>query len=218
MNWVSVAFYCFAGMTVLAALGVISARNPVHSALALMVAFFSAACIWLLADAEFLGITLIMVYIGAVMVMFLFVVMMLDVDLDRLRQGWVRYLPAGVLVSLILLSQIVVILDLPHMWRPADGSASAMTVSPKTSHLLWLARALFSQFSLPFEYGAIILTVAVIAAVMLTLRHRRQGKSQNPAQQVRADARQRLRLIAMPSARSESAISAQPQDPTHPLH
>jgi NADH-quinone oxidoreductase subunit J len=194
MDWVLISFYAFAAVAVASAGAVISVRNPVHAVLCLILTFFSVACTWLLVGAEFLGVALILVYVGAVMVLFLFVVMMLDIDITKLREGWVRFLPAGLLVAVVMLLQILVLIGIKaKMAVPfPDNAASA---AAEVSNTAWLARSLFTEFLLPFEFAAVILTVAVIAAVMLTLRKREGIKSQNPAEQSRVKAGDRLRMV-----------------------
>ena len=162
MSFELLAFYAFATAAVLSALAVIGARNPVHSALWLVLTFFSVACTWLLAGAEFLGVALILVYVGAVMVLFLFVVMMLDIDLLPLREGYVRYLPVGLAVAVVMLLEILALVGISARMDalPADPALAA-----GMSNTEWIARTLFTRFLLPFEVAALILTVAVIAAV-----------------------------------------------------
>ncbi|WP_454830334.1 NADH-quinone oxidoreductase subunit J [Pseudoxanthomonas wuyuanensis] len=194
MDWVLISFYAFAAVAVASAGAVISVRNPVHAVLCLILTFFSVACTWLLVGAEFLGVALILVYVGAVMVLFLFVVMMLDIDVDRIREGWVRFLPAGLLVAVVMLVQIVILIGIKAKLAAPfpDNAASA---AAEVSNTAWLARSLFTEFLLPFEFAAVILTVAVVAAVMLTLRKREGIKSQNPSEQSRVKAGDRLRMV-----------------------
>ncbi|HEV7271097.1 NADH-quinone oxidoreductase subunit J [Pseudoxanthomonas sp.] len=198
MDWVLISFYAFATVAVVAAGAVISVRNPVHAVLCLILTFFSVACIWLLVGAEFLGVALILVYVGAVMVLFLFVVMMLDIDVAALREGWVKFLPVGLLVAVVMLAQMLVLIGIKaKMAVPfADNAASA---AADVSNTAWLARTLFTEFLLPFEFAAVILTVAVVAAVMLTLRKRTGIKTQDPGEQSRVNARDRLRMVSMPA-------------------
>jgi NADH-quinone oxidoreductase subunit J len=198
MDWVLISFYAFAAVAVVAAGAVISVRNPVHAVLCLILTFFSVACVWLLVGAEFLGVALILVYVGAVMVLFLFVVMMLDIDIVKLREGWVRFLPVGLLVAAVMLGQMLVLIGIKARMAvpfPANAAASAA----ETSNTSWLARGLFTEFLLPFEFAAVILTVAVIAAVMLTLRKRPGTKTQDPSEQSRVKAGDRLRMVKMQS-------------------
>ncbi|MBP9697445.1 MAG: NADH-quinone oxidoreductase subunit J, partial [Thermomonas sp.] len=152
----TLAFLGFAATAAIAALATITARNPVHAALWLVLTFFSVACTWIIGGAEFLGVALVLVYVGAVMVLFLFVVMMLDVDMAPLREGYVRYLPVGLVVALVMLAQILALIGVKAAAEApfADNAAVAADVSNTT----WLARALFTEFMLPFEVAAVILT------------------------------------------------------------
>ena len=195
MDWIKIVFYAFAATAVVSAGAVISVRNPVNAVLCLILTFFSVACVWLLVGAEFLGVALILVYVGAVMVLFLFVVMMLDVELSPLREGYVRYLPVGLVVAIVMLVQILALIGVKAAAQVplADNAAVAADV-PNT---VWLARALFTDFMLPFEVAAVILTVAVVAAVMLTLRRRPGAKHQNPSLQARTRAGDRIRMVKM---------------------
>ena len=187
----------------LSGLLVITARNPVHGVLFLVLAFFTAAAIWLLLRAEFLAIALWVVYVGAVMVLFLFVVMMLDIDVAPLREGFVKYLPVGLVVAVVMLVEIVTLIGVKAMSAsPLATDAAAAADVPNTT---WLARALFTDFMLPFEVAAVILTVAVIAAVMLTLRRRVGARHQDPLDQARVRAADRLRLVKMDAVRPEPA-------------
>jgi NADH-quinone oxidoreductase subunit J len=199
MDFATLAFYVFAAAAVAAAVGVISMKNPVHAALLLVLTFFSVACTWILAGAEFLGIALILVYVGAVMVLFLFVVMMLDIDVAPLREGFVRYLPIGLLVAAVMLGEIVTLIGVKAAGAaPLAADAAAAASIPNTT---WLARALFTDFLLPFEVAAVILTIAVVAAVMLTLRRRVGVKHQDPSAQSRVRASDRLRMVKMDAVR-----------------
>ncbi len=187
-------FYFFASVAVIAAGGVVSVRNPVYAVLCLILTFFSVACIWLLVGAEFLGVALIVVYVGAVMVLFLFVVMMLDVDMVKLREGWVRYLPVGLLVAVVMLVEILTLIGFKAKLA-TPYAANAASIAADESNTAWLARTLFTEFLLPFEFAAVILTVAVVAAVMLTMRKRTGSKRQDPAAQSRVKASDRLRIV-----------------------
>jgi len=194
MSFQLICFYAFAVITTASALAVISVRSPVHAALSLVLTFFSTACLWLLADAEFLAIALVLVYVGAVMVLFLFVVMMLDLDLDPLREGFVRALPVGLIVAVVMLLEMLALIGVRSMQiaAPAEPAAAA-----GMSNTAWLASALFSRFLLPFEVAALILTVAIVAAIPLTLRHRVGVKTQDAGRQVRVDPRDRVRIVKM---------------------
>lgn len=196
MDWVNIAFWIFAGIAAVAAGAVISVRNPVHAVLCLILTFFSVACIWLLVGAEFLGVALILVYVGAVMVLFLFVVMMLDIDIAKMREGWVKFLPVGVVVAVAMLVQMLTLIGVKARTGTAfpDNAAAA---AADVSNTAWLARSLFTEFLLPFEFAAVILTVAVVAAVMLTLRRRAGAKHQDPSEQSRVKAGDRIRMVKM---------------------
>jgi len=199
MDIATLAFYLFAAAAVASAIGVISIRNPVHAALLLVLTFFSIACTWILAGAEFLGIALVLVYVGAVMVLFLFVVMMLDIDVAPLREGFVRHLPIGLLVAVVMLLEILALIGIRAM--SATPLAADAAAAADVSNTTWLARALFTDFMLPFEVAAVILTIAVVAAVMLTLRRRTGVKHQDPSLQARVRAGDRLRMVKMDAVR-----------------
>jgi NADH-quinone oxidoreductase subunit J len=191
----TVVFYVFAGILLLSALRVITARNPVHAALALVLAFFTAAGIWLLLRAEFLAITLVLVYVGAVMVLFLFVVMMLDVNLERLREGFWKNLPMAAVVGGIMAFEMVAMLATRHF----GASVGTRAVAPDYSNTRELGRVLYTQYVYAFEIAAVILLVAIIAAIALTLRRRKDTKSQDPAAQVAVRRAERVRLVSMPA-------------------
>ncbi len=201
-DFTTLAFLGFAATAAIAALATISARNPVHAVLWLVLTFFSVACTWIIGGAEFLGVALVLVYVGAVMVLFLFVVMMLDIDLAPLREGYVKYLPAGLLVAVVMLAEMLALVGVKAAAQvPLADNAAVATDVPNTT---WLARALFTEFMLPFEVAAVILTVAVVAAVMLTLRRRPGAKHQDPAAQSRVKAADRLRMVSMPAERRDA--------------
>ncbi len=200
MEFATLSFLVFAAIAVVSAGAVITVRNPVHAALCLVLTFFTVACTWILAGAEFLGVALILVYVGAVMVLFLFVVMMLDVDTTATREGFVRYLPVGLVVAVVMLVEMLTLIGAKSELANAFGEDPAAAAG--LSNTEWLARSLFTEFLLPFEFAAVILTVAVIAAVMLTLRRRSGVKTQNPAEQSRVRAQDRIRMISMPAEKS----------------
>ncbi|HET6395514.1 MAG TPA: NADH-quinone oxidoreductase subunit J [Pseudoxanthomonas sp.] len=211
MDWINICFYAFAAVAVVSAGAVISVRNPVHAVLCLILTFFSVACVWLLVGAEFLGVALILVYVGAVMVLFLFVVMMLDIDVAALREGWVRFLPVGLVVAVAMLVQMLALIGVrSRAASPFPDNAAAAAAD--ASNTKWLAGRLFTDFILPFEFAAVILTVAVVAAVMLTLRKRTGIKTQNPAEQSRVRAQDRLRLVSMPAEKPAAAAPADAQE------
>ncbi len=205
MDLVTIAFYLFASAAVLSALAVITMKNPVHAVLSLVLTFFSVACVWIIGGAEFLGVALILVYVGAVMVLFLFVVMMLDIDVAPLREGFVRFLPVGLVVAVVMLVEMLVLIGVKvQMSVPLAADAAE---AEGLSNTAWLASALFTKFLLPFEVAAVILTVAVIAAVMLTLRRRGGTKHQDPAAQTRVRAVDRVRMVKMDAERPRVAAS-----------
>ncbi|MEH6420396.1 NADH-quinone oxidoreductase subunit J [Pseudomonas sp. CGJS7] len=208
MDLAQIAFFVFAAAATLSAVAVISVKNPVHAALSLVLTFFSVACVWIIAGAEFLGVALILVYVGAVMVLFLFVVMMLDIDVAPLREGYVRYLPFGLLVAVVMLVEMLTLIGVKaSIAAPLTADASG------GSNTKWLATALFTDFLLPFEIAAVILTVAVIAAVMLTLRRRPGAKHQNPSEQARVRASDRIRMIKMDAVKPAPVAEAAPAEP-----
>jgi NADH-quinone oxidoreductase subunit J len=201
MNIEAILFYFFSGVLLIAALRVITARNPVHAALYLVLAFFTAAAIWMLLRAEFLAIVLVLVYVGAVMVLFLFVVMMLDINLDRLREGFWSYLPLGAAVGVLMVIEMALVLGgkyfgAAQMPNPADPG-------PTYSNTKELGRVLYTDYVYPFEIAAVILLVAIVAAIALTLRRREGTKHQDPARQVAIKRADRVRLISMPSEKKE---------------
>lgn len=196
-----IAFFLFAAVAVTAALGVISVRNPVHAVLLLVLTFFSSACIWLLAEAEFLAIALVLVYVGAVMVLFLFVVMMLDIKVAPMREGFVRYLPIGALVGAVMVVEMLVLIGLHRFDQPMGSEDPALAQG--MSNIEWLGTAMFTDYLYPFEIAAVILTVAIIAAIALTLRRRPNTKRQDPARQVQVRREDRLRIVKMPAERRD---------------
>jgi NADH-quinone oxidoreductase subunit J len=186
-------FYAFAAVLVVSGLLVITARNPVHGVLFLVLAFFTAAGIWLLLRAEFLAIALVVVYVGAVMVLFLFVVMMLDVNLERVRQGFWRNLPLALVVGGIMVFEMVAVLG-----NRIYGTRPTITpVPPGYSNTKELGRVLYTDYAYAFEIAAVLLLVAIIAAIALTLRKRKDSRAQDPAAQVRARREERVRLVSM---------------------
>jgi len=201
MDAQTVLFYVFSAITVGSALRVISARNPVHSALFLVLAFCSAACIWMLLGAEFLAITLVLVYVGAVMVLFLFVVMMLDINLDRMRDGFWSNLPFALLVGGVVVGELCLVIwsrfnrPLPPLEAPSGG--------PGNTQLL--GEVLYTDYIYPVEIAAVILLVAIIAAIALTLRRRKDSRYNDPSAAVRTRREDRIRLVPMPAERRAGA-------------
>ena len=193
----TILFFIFAATLIAAALGVILARNPVYSALLLVLCFFNSAVIWLLLDAEFLGIVLVLVYVGAVMVLFLFVVMMLDINLAELREGMTKYWPLAVAVAGFVVFAIINIIVVKNL-----GGMSLRAAPPLAEHYSntrELGTALFTRYAYPAQIAAVILLVASVAAIVLTLRRRTGGKPQNIALQVAARAKDRVRIVKMAS-------------------
>lgn len=191
------AFYAFALVTAVAALAVISVRNPIHAVLCLVLTFFSTACLWLLLEAEFLAIALVLVYVGAVMVLFLFVVMMLDINIDRLREGYWDYLAPGLAIAGIMVAEMAVVL-----WGRQFGLISMPAPVPRPadySNTRELGGLLYTQYVYAFELAAVILLVAIVAAIALTLRRRKDSKFQDPARQVVVRKQDRIRIVTMPA-------------------
>ncbi len=200
MTFNEIVFWFFATVLVLAALGVITSRNPVHAALLLVLAFFTSAAIWLQLQAEFLAIVLVLVYVGAVMVLFLFVVMMLDINLARLREGFWRYLPLGAIVAVLLVIEMAFTLKY--------GSGFADVAAPPSlpagySNTKELGRLVYTEYVYPFEIAALVLLVAIISAISLTLRRRKQSKYLDPARQIAVRSQDRVRIVAMPVEKRE---------------
>ena len=195
MNFEAFVFYLFSAILLFAGMRVITARNPVHAALFLVLAFFTAAGLWLVLEAEFLAITLVLVYVGAVMVLFLFVVMMLDINLDKLREGFWDYLPLAAIVSVLMVLEMVVILGGKYFGLAQMPAPVAH--GPEYSNTKELGRLLYTEYVYPFEIAAVILLVAIVAAIALTMRRRKNNKYQNPAEQVRVKRSDRVRLVKM---------------------
>lgn len=194
MSFEALIFYMFAAITVLAALRVITARNPVYAALFLVLAFCSSAGVWILLEAEFLAITLVLVYVGAVMVLFLFVVMMLDINLEQLREGFWRWFPFGALLAVIMVFQMIWVLG---NRQTAETGAQVIKHAANYSNTKELGRLIYTDYVYPFELAAVLLLVAIVAAIALTLRRRKDVKSQEPNKQVLVKKADRLRIVSM---------------------
>ncbi len=194
----TIVFFIFAALTVFAALRVITSRNPVHAALFLVLAFFSMSGIWMLLEAEFLAITLVLVYVGAVMVLFLFVVMMLDINLERLREGFWRWFPLGAILAGVMAFEMVWVLG---GRQTAETGLGLPKHAADYSNTKELGRLIYTDYVYPFELAAVILLVAMVAAIALTLRTRRSSKKQSPSDQIRVKSKDRVRLISMPSSK-----------------
>jgi NADH-quinone oxidoreductase subunit J len=205
LHFQDIVFYTLAAILLYAGLRVITTRNPVYAALYLVLAFFTAAGIWLLLQAEFLAIVLVLVYVGAVMVLFLFVVMMLDINLDRLREGFWSALPVALPVGGLMAVEMVMIVGVRNFGvdkvaapapRPADYSNTAE-----------LGRVLYTDYLLPFELASVVLLVAIIAAIALTLRDRKDSKSMDPAKQVLVKKADRIRIVKMQAEVEAPAVA-----------
>ncbi len=207
MSFEQFVFYLFSAAMLGSALMVITLRNPVHAALSLVLTFVSGAALWLLLEAEFLAITLVLVYVGAVMVLFLFVVMMLDVNLARLREGFVKLLPVGVLAALLVVGMMIYVVGpanfgLDQVAEPAGHPADY-------SNTRELGLVLYTVYVYPFEIAAVILLVAIIAAILLALRKRPSSKQQNPDLQIAVRKEDRLRIVQVAS---EGRQAARPEE------
>ncbi len=193
-----IVFYVFSLILTGAAVMVITVRNPVYAALFLVLAFFSSAAIWMLLEAEFLAIVLVLVYVGAVMVLFLFVVMMLDINLAPMKEGFIRYLPVGLLIAALMALEFMLVI-----WASGRFDASAFPIPAPNpqgySNTKAVGELLYTEYLLPFEVAGLILLVAIISAIALTLRHRHGTKVQNPARQVLVRREERIRLAKMKS-------------------
>ena len=199
-------FYALATILLLAGLRVITTRNPVHAALYLVLAFFTAAGIWLLLQAEFLAIALVLVYVGAVMVLFLFVVMMLDINLEKLREGFWNAIVPALIVGGVMCVEMVMVLGGRYF-----DSGRVVSQEAGYSNTAALGRVIYTDYLLPFELASVVLLVAIVAAIVLTLRERKDSKFMAPGDQVRVRRADRIRMVSMP-AETEAAQGHEPQD------
>jgi NADH-quinone oxidoreductase subunit J len=197
MDFQRFVFYVFATILVFAAIRVITARNPVHAALHLVLAFFTCSGLWLLLEAEFLAIVLVLVYVGAVMVLFLFVVMMLDINTSPLREGFIRYLPVGLGVGALIVFEMYLVVRARNFG--VDEVAIPARHPEGYSNIRELGSVLYTDYVYPFEIASVILLVAIIAAIALTMRKRPETKYQNPTEQVAVRSKDRVRVVAMKS-------------------
>jgi NADH-quinone oxidoreductase subunit J len=195
----AIVFYAFAAILLGAGLAVITARNPVHAAMFLVLAFFTASAIWLLLRAEFLAITLLLVYVGAVMVLFLFVVMMLDINIERMREGFWKNLPLAIVVGGIMMAEMTAVLA----GRTFGVAPAPVPRAADYSNTRELGRLLYTDYAYAFEIAAVVLLVAIIAAIALTLRGRKDRRSQDPAEQVKVRRAERVRLVSMPAEKDQ---------------
>ena len=198
MTFQTAIFYVFAAIMVFAGLRVVTTRNPVHAAMWLVLSFFTAAAIWMLLRAEFLAIALVLVYVGAVMVLFLFVVMMLDVNFDHLRTHFRSYIPVGATVGALVLLEMALVL--------VGGSVvvGAPAAAPQASNTRELGKLLYVDYVYPFEIAAVILLVAIVAAIALTYRRRKETRYQNPAEQVKVRREDRVRIVNVPTEKRDA--------------
>ena len=192
-----IIFYVFAALTLASSLMVITAKNPIQAALSLVLTFFLAAGIWLMLEAEFLAITLVLVYVGAVMVLFLFVVMMLDINMAQLRAGFIRYLPIGLLVAILLAVLLVMAVGPAHFGL--EIFAEPTRHAADYSNVRELGRVMYTVYVYPFEIASVILLVAIIAAITLTHRRRPATKRQDPVEQIKVKRDDRLIIVEMKS-------------------
>ena len=187
-----IIFYVFSAIMITASLRVITARNPVHSVLSLVLAFFTMSALWLLMEAEFLAIVLVLVYVGAVMVLFLFVVMMLDINISRMRKGFIRFVPVAAVVAIVMIIELVLI-----VWPQQYQYDRVAQHAGSTDNTQQLGEILYTDYLLPFEMAAVILLVAIVAAIVLTLRTRPATKYQDPSRQIEVRAQDRIRIVKM---------------------
>ena len=191
----TIIFYSFATLAVFSGIRVITARNPVHAALFLVLVFFCVSGIWLLLEAEFLAMTLVLVYVGAVMVLFLFVVMMLDINIERLREGFWRWVPFGLVLAAIMVGEMIWVLGS----RQTAETSGAVQHAADYSNTRELGRLIYTDYVYPFELAAVLLLIAIVAAIALTLRRRKDSKSQDVAWQVAVKREDRVRVLKVPS-------------------
>ncbi|MEO6117634.1 MAG: NADH-quinone oxidoreductase subunit J [Methylotenera sp.] len=214
LHFQDIVFYTLAAILLFAALNVITTRNPVYAALYLVLAFFTAAGIWLLLEAEFLAIALVLVYVGAVMVLFLFVVMMLDINLDKLREGFWNALPVALPVGGLMAIEMGMIVGVRNFG--ADKVLAPPSHPANYSNTAELGRVLYTDYLLPFELASVVLLVAIIAAIALTLRDRKDSKSMDPAKQVLVRKEDRIRIVKMDSVVEPLSDDSQPNQTSEP--
>lgn len=207
LHFQDIVFYTLAAVLLYAAISVITTRNPVYAALYLVLAFFTAAGIWLLLEAEFLAIALVLVYVGAVMVLFLFVVMMLDINLDKLREGFWNALPVALPVGGLMAVEMVMIVGVRNFG--VDKVIAPAAHPADYSNTAELGRVLYTDYLLPFELASVVLLVAIVAAIALTLRDRKESKSVDPSKQVLVKKADRIRILKM------DAVVEQAEDTTN---
>ena len=197
---VTLLFYAFAGVLVISAIGMITSRNPVHAAMYLVFAFFNSAIIWMLMEAEFLAIVLVLVYVGAVMVLFMFVVMMLDINVAELREGFTRYAPLGAVIAIVVVAEIATVVVVKSLGMDSLEPAAVVATTSNTQDL---GRLLYTEYLYPFELAAVLLLIAIVAAIVLTMRKREGHKAQDIAAQVAVRAIDRVRIIKMEATKKD---------------
>ena len=203
MEFTSLLFYVFSAILILAAFRVVTAKNPVHAALFLVLAFFNAAALWMLLQAEFLAIVLVLVYVGAVMVLFLFVVMMLDIDLDKMRQDFWSHFPLAAIVGVVIVLEMSMVI-LRGFWSPVIGVVpvkAELGGNTKT-----LGTLIFTHYTYAFEVAAAVLLLGIVAAVALTLKKRKDTKHMNPSDAIKVQSRDRVRIVKMQSELKDDAF------------
>jgi NADH-quinone oxidoreductase subunit J len=215
MDVQSALFYAFSAVLLFAAFRVITARNPVHAALYLVLAFFQAAALWLMLKAEFLAITLVLVYVGAVMVLFLFVVMMLDINVDSMRKGFWKHFPLAAIMGAVIALEMAAVLMGGFRITAPPAAAAAAQAAADYSNTKELGKVLYTEYLLPVQAAAVLLLVAIIAAIALTLRERKDSKAIDPSEQVRVKRRDRVQLLKIKP--SEMAAAPEPADPAEPV-
>lgn len=208
MDVQSALFYAFSAVLLFAAFRVITARNPVHAALYLVLAFFQAAALWLMLKAEFLAITLVLVYVGAVMVLFLFVVMMLDINIDSMRKGFWKHFPLAAIMGAVIALEMAAVLMGGFRITAPPAAAAAAQAAADYSNTKELGKVLYTEYLLPVQAAAVLLLVAIIAAIALTLRERKDSKAIDPSEQVRVKRRDRVQLLKIKP--SEMAAAPEP--------
>ncbi|PXW95524.1 NADH dehydrogenase subunit J [Sphaerotilus hippei] len=209
MDTTTALFYVFSAVLLFAAFRVITARSPVHAALYLVLAFFNASCVWMLLQAEFLAIALVLVYVGAVMVLFLFVVMMLDINVDGLREGFWKHFPLAGTVGAVIAVEMALVLQRGFSTPVAKTMGDAAV---QMSNTRMLGIQIYTAYLYPLEIAAVLLLVAIIAAIALTLRRRKDSRYLNPAEQVKAKKADRLRIIKMDAVREQPSAPAAAAD------
>ncbi|NSL54644.1 NADH-quinone oxidoreductase subunit J [Uliginosibacterium aquaticum] len=210
LSFPTICFYLFSAILVFAGLRVITARNPVHAVLHLVLAFFTSGMIWMLMQAEFLAIAIVLIYVGAVMVLFLFVVMMLDINIDKMREGFWRYLPVGLVVAGIMVAEMAMVLN--GRYFSTEVIPAPAELDAGVSNTQELARLIFTDYAYPFELASLVLLVAMIAAVMLTYRRRESTRHLDPARQIAVKARDRLVIHSIAAEKEEVNLGSGDSD------